>query len=295
MSLPERDPECPFCPGQEEATLEIERIPGENWQVRVVRNKYPALASEGARERSFEGIYRHVSGVGYHEVIIESPKHNVSPAGLTAEEVSWVMEAFHRRGQRMIEDQRIEHIIPFKNHGRRSGASLQHPHAQIVGLPIIPSDIRARVHEARRYYDETGDCVYCTILAEECKDGRRVLLSNDGFVSFIPFAALSPFHIWILPRRHQSSFWSSSTQDTAALSDALKRTLQVIDKRLNNPDYNYVIRSAPLRDEAREYFHWYLAIVPRVSQSAGFELGSGMYINTACPEESAAFLRSSEA
>jgi UDPglucose--hexose-1-phosphate uridylyltransferase len=289
---PEWEEGCPFCPGNEELDLEVMRIPERDpWQLRVVRNKYPALQLEGERMRIFEGVHRQISGVGYHEVLVESPLHNTCPALESAIEVSLMLEAFKIRGREIARDQRIEQIIYFKNHGDRAGTSLVHPHTQLIGLPIVPYSIRARTEEARRYFDDTGRCVLCHMLSEELKDGQRVVAKSKFFAAFIPYAALSPFHIWILPRRHESNYLDATAHELADLGGLLRRVLRKLYIGLRDPDHNYVIRSAPLHDLGPEYLHWYVTIVPRVTRSAGFELGSGMFINVALPETSAAFLR----
>jgi len=288
----ERD--CPFCPGNEEPPpSEQLRIPAQGpWLLRVVLNKYPALSLTGEKVRRFDGIHRSLSGVGRHEVVIESPRHNTCPALEPPEAIARTLSAFQERGRVFAADPRIEQIIYFKNHGPRAGTSLAHPHAQIVGLPMVPYNIRARAEEARRYFDDTGQCVYCTMARGEMDAGDRLVVRNDHFIAFIPYAAFSPFHTWIMPLRHASEFLDATPEEIAALGHILGDVLRRLYDGLNDPDYNYVIRTAPLRDPGREYLHWYITIIPRVTQSAGFEMGSGMFINTALPEESAAFLRS---
>ena len=289
---PEWEDDCPFCPGNEELDLEVMRIPEHGpWQLRSVRNKYPALQLEGKRMRTFEGVRRQISGVGYHEVLVESPKHNTCPGLESAVEVSLMLEAFKIRGREITQDQRIEQVIYFKNHGDGAGTSLAHPHTQLIGLPIVPYSIRARTEEARRYFDDTGRCVYCSMLSDELNDGQRLVTKSKYFVSFVPYAALSPFHIWILPRRHESNFLNATAHELADLGALLQRVLGKLYVGLRDPDYNYVIRSAPVHDLGPDYLHWYVTIIPRVTRSAGFELGSGMFINVALPETSAAFLR----
>jgi UDPglucose--hexose-1-phosphate uridylyltransferase len=289
---PEWDQECPFCPGNEELELEVMRIPEHGpWQLRVVRNKYPALNLEGERKRTFEGVHRQITGVGYHEVLIESPLHNTCPGLESAVEVSLMLEAFKIRGREISQDQRIEQIICFKNHGEHAGTSLVHPHTQLIGLPIVPYSIRARTEEARRYFDDTGRCALCHMLSDELKDGQRLVAKGKHFVAFVPYAALSPFHLWILPRRHESNYLNATAYELSDLGNLMRQVLRKLYVGLRDPDYNYVIRSAPLRDPGDEYLHWYVSVIPRVTRSAGFELGSGMFINVALPETSAAFLR----
>jgi UDPglucose--hexose-1-phosphate uridylyltransferase len=290
---PEWDPVCPFCPGNEELDLEVLRVPEEGpWHVRGVRNKYPALQYEGERVRVFDGVQRQMSGVGHHEVLIETPIHNLSPALETPAQITLMLRAFQQRGRAMAQDPRTEHIIYFKNHGLLAGSTLVHPHTQIISLPIVPNNIRTRTEEARRYFEDTGRCVIYAMQAGELQDGSRVVLESTGFASIIPYAASSPFHTWILPRRHECAFLNATTQELDELGQVLGRVLRKLYVGLNDPDYNYVIRSAPIHEPGREYLHWYITIIPRVSRAAGFEIGTGMYINPSLPEESAAFLRS---
>lgn len=290
---PEWEKKCPFCPGNEEPELELSRFPDtESWQIRVVQNKFPALSREGQRLRSFDDVHRRISGVGAHEVLIETPRHNTCPALESVEEIALMLRIFQERGQLATQDDRIEHIIYFKNHGQRAGTSLVHPHTQLVGLPVVPYSIRSRVENARRFFDDTGTCVYCQMLQDEYRDGSRLVAESDYFIAFVPYAAFTPFHLWIIPQSHRSDFLDSTPEELEDLSTILRHVLRKLYFGLNDPDYNYVIRTAPIRDAHQEFLHWYMTIVPRVSSTAGFELGSGMFINTTLPEADAKFLRS---
>jgi len=276
--LPAFDPGCPFCPGNESmSAAETYRVADrEGWKVRVIGNKFPALSQEGDRIRRIDGVFRSMSGVGFHEVVIENRRHDLSPA---------------QRYIHMRKDPRVEAIIIFKNHGQSAGTSLVHPHSQIAATPIVPTQIRHRMDEAIRFFDETGECVFCTTLRRELADRHRIIASTDSFVAFIPYAALSPFHLWIFPVRHCSSFDEIEEYEVTDLAATLQTVLGKLYYGLNDPDYNFSIRSIPAREGQREYFHWYLTVIPRIVRTAGFEIGSGMYINTALPEESARFLR----
>ena len=290
---PAHSANCPFCPGNEELDLERLRLPQQgDWIVRVVGNRYPALQAQGERSRRFQGLNPSIAGVGYHEVVVESRLHNTSPATEQPEEIEHTLQALQARGRTFREDSRIEQIVYFKNHGVTAGASLVHPHAQMLGLPVVPYTIRARMEEARRYFDDQGECVICRLRQDEEREGARLVSSSAHFDAFVPFAALSPFHQWIVPRRHHASFLEASPDELRDLAMLLRDVLRRIYVGLNDPDYNYVIRSAPDREADSKYLHWYMAIVPRVTRAAGFEMGTGMFINTALPEESASFLRS---
>ncbi|MCL5021548.1 MAG: galactose-1-phosphate uridylyltransferase [Bacteroidetes bacterium] len=286
-------PDCPFCVGNEEMTL-VEKFrisDGINWRVRVVPNKFPALRIKGDRVRNMEGVYRSMTAVGHHEVVIEHPLHNMTLALMKEAEVADVLTAYRQRYAEIKNDDRVEAIIIFKNHGESAGTSLVHPHSQIVATPIVPGQIRNRMDEAIRYFDDTGECVCCRTIRDELKAKERIVCSTNWFVALIPYAALSPFHTWIFPLRHASSFDEMTDLELTDLARCLRTVLAKLYHGLNNPDFNYSIRSIPTREARAEFFHWYLTIVPRVTKAAGFEIGSGMYVNTALPEESADFLR----
>lgn len=286
------DPSCPFCPGNEELDLEVERMPSEGeWQTRVVYNRYPALSNEGELTRTFDGVYRRISGIGHHEVVVESPRHNTTLPLMKPEMIKLVLETFYSRGWSIRKDSRIEQMIYFKNHGERAGASLKHPHSQIIGLPVVPNSIRRRIDEARRYFDDTGDCAYCTMMQNELQNQERLVAVSDRFVAFVLYAAPSPFHIWIIPRKHSVSFLYSQSDELADLARLLRDVLRRLYLGLRDPAYNLIIRTAPVKEISNDYLHWYITIVPRLSQTAGFELGSGIFINPSIPEESAIFLR----
>ncbi len=290
---PRYDAACPFCPGNEHFTnRELFRVESDGrWQVRVVDNKYPVLFPDGERVRSSSGIYRLMAGVGTHEVIVEHPRHDLTPALYDVDELAAVFTAYRARYRDIRQDDRIEAIIIFKNHGEQAGTSLGHPHSQLAATPVVPTQIRTRMEEATRFFDDTGECVFCQTLREELQARERIVCESAHFVAFVPYAALSPFHLWIFPRKHMSSFDDISDAETGDLALILKAVLSKMYHGLNDPDYNYSIRSLPTRDRNTDYFHWYLTIIPRISRTAGFELGSGMFINSTVPEESAAFLR----
>jgi len=286
------DPACPFCPGNEELDLEIECFPPEGpWQTRVVYNKYPALSKDGELTRQFDGVHRRISGVGHHEIVIENPRHNTTPALMKPEEIKPILETFYNRGWDIRKDPRVEQVIYFKNHGERAGASLKHPHSQIIGLPVVPNNIRHRIDAARRFFDDNGECAYCTMMQDELKNQERLVTTSKHFVAFVLYAATSPFHIWIIPRNHSVSFLYSQSNELDDLAHLLRDVLRRLYIGLRDPAYNLIIRTAPVKEISNDYLHWYITIVPRLSHTAGFELGSGIFINPAIPEDSAAFLR----
>lgn len=295
-AIPVHDSNCPFCPGNEALSPgDILRHPlSGTWEQRIISNKFPALTNVGSAQRTINGIYRSMEATGAHEVLIEHPRHDLILNKMSIHEISDIFRMYRDRYRQIRHQQYIESIIIFRNHGLRAGASLVHPHSQIVATPVTPFQVRMRMELAIRYYDDHGECLFCRTLHDELVDGRRIITDTEHFTAFIPYAALSPFHIWIFPKRHVSSFDDINSNEMSDIAVNLKATLGRLYTALGNPDYNFTIRSSPVRDSRSEYFHWYLAIVPRLNTAAGFELGSGMFISSALPEESAAFLRSVE-
>ncbi|MEK9136940.1 MAG: galactose-1-phosphate uridylyltransferase [Bacteroidota bacterium] len=291
--LPAYHPECPFCPGNEHlAVVDSEQIrEGSTWKVRAVPNKYPALCPTGERVRKTDGLNRSIAGIGFHEVIIEHPRHDMTTAILSLPDVAAIITMYRMRYAAIRKDLRVEAIVIFKNYGEAAGTSIAHPHSQIAATPIVPTQIRTRMEEAIRFLDDTGECLFCRTLKEELSSGERVIVESEHFVAFHPYAALSPFHTWIFPRRHMSSFDEISDAEIVDLAFTLKTFLGKLYFGLGDPDFNLSIRSIPTNDRNTEYFHWYVAVIPRVTRTAGFEMGSGMFINTMLPEESAKFLR----
>jgi UDPglucose--hexose-1-phosphate uridylyltransferase len=294
--------DCPFCQGNEALTPHESlayRSGGladsQGWWVRVIPNKFPALSPEGSWEiKEEKGFFRMMEGMGIHEVVIESPIHNQLLPLMEDKQVEEVLLAYRERYLALREDPRIKLIIVFKNHGEAAGTSLDHAHSQLVGTAVVPSNIRNKLEEAARYYDDHGRCVYCDSIQEELSFGKRIVMDTERFVVLQPFASRSPFETWILPKEHQASFGLISMEDSKRLARVLKATLLKLYSKLNNPDYNYVIHTAPIKDEQEDYYHWHLQIIPRLTTPAGFEMGSGIYINVSFPEETAQFLREEE-
>ncbi|MCX5905919.1 MAG: galactose-1-phosphate uridylyltransferase [Deltaproteobacteria bacterium] len=297
--LPAYKADCPFCEGNEHLTpLETlayrhgGQANGPGWWIRAIPNKFAAVSPSGSlARRQEEGFFRKMDGVGQHEVIIESPQHNLCIPLMGDPQVEEIVRAYRERYLTLREDPRFKIIIIFKNHGRAAGTSLEHPHAQLVAMPIVPLSIRYRFEKAAGHYDDSGTCVYCDVLKQALQIGKRIIMENEQFVVLHPFASRAPFETWILPKEHQASFGSISLDNTKKFAKVLKATLGKFYRGLNNPDYNYIIHTAPLKDEHEDYFHWHLQILPRLVTPAGFELGTGMFINTALPEETAAFMR----
>jgi len=291
--IPEHKDDCPFCPGNENKTPgEVFRLcDGDKWRVRCVPNLFGALSPKDSTQRKIDGIYISMGGFGNHEVIIENTRHNTNIALMSVEEVEDIIRTYKSRYVSLEGVQGIEAIIIFKNHGPAAGTSLEHPHSQLIATPIIPPHIRGRIEIAEDYFEKTGSCVFCKTIEEELKVKTRVIIETDNFVSFLPYAGMGPFVTWICPKRHMPGFSEIDDNEMRDLAYILKNTIQRLYYGLDNPDFNYVLRSYALKEGNVKFLHWYLNIIPRLSQPAGFELGSAMFINTSLPEESAEFLR----
>lgn len=298
---PEFDPKCPFCPGNENMTppevlgyREGGPPNSSNWWIRVIPNRFAALSPSQTGEppkREMEGLFRKMEGVGKHEVLIETPKHNLYFPHFTEKQAEEVVIALRERYLALRQEPNIRVVIIFKNHGEGAGTSLVHPHWQIVATPIVPQSLRRRLATATRYYDDNGGCLYCDLIQAEYKSAVRMVEDGAKFFVVHPFASRSPFETWILPKQHSASFGYLDFDSAKELGRVLKRILNKIFLLLGNPDFNIVIHTAPVKEENEDYFHWHLRIIPRLSMMAGFEIGSGIFINTALPEETAEALR----
>ena len=285
---------CPFCPGNEGKTPpEVMRVPanGQPWKVRVIPNKFAALSSEVQPTRSLQHLRRRIDGFGFHEVIVDSPDHSRCMALLSDEDVAGILSVYKQRYNALSLDPRISQITIFKNHGVDAGASLAHPHSQVIATPVIPSQVRHRLFEALRHYDDVGECMFCHMVEREIEDKTRVVIKNERFVAMEVFASSTPFATYIFPLRHIAAFGDISEMEIADLARVLRTLLAKIYIGLENPDLNFMVRSSPTEYSGARHYHWYVSVIPRLTRVAGFELGSGMFINTVLPEAAADFLR----
>ena len=291
---PDHKDDCPFCAGNESQTTEPVYIHPEtgDWQVRVVPNKFAALQPNLGTTRTWVGSFLAAKGFGIAEVIIEHPRHNTTLATMELEEVANVLRAYRRRQAEINKNDKINLVTIFRNHGVRAGTSLEHPHSQIIATPIVPPHVRYPIEQAVLHYDKYGSCVHCDMIDEEVRQQERMVVETDGFVAFCPFAARSPFEVRLYPKKHSASFVDiDEGEDTVEMAWVLREILAKIHIGLKDPDYNFIIRSSPIGDENTRYLHWYMVIIPKISIPAGFEIGSGIYINTVPPEEAARYLR----
>jgi UDPglucose--hexose-1-phosphate uridylyltransferase len=296
---PEHRDDCPFCEGNEHLTppevyalRDLSEPNSAGWKVRVVPNKFAALAPSARLDVARDDPYTRITGFGAHEVVIETPQHNQTLATLPQEQFESVLEAVLQRLHTLAQDHRIAFVAVFRNNGAGAGTSLLHPHSQLIATPTVPTNLREEISQARSFYDDSMHCVYCHLLDRELRLKERLILETPDYVVLAPFASRFPFEMMLLPRCHSSSFLHHARDgDISSLADAMRRTLLLLHLAANNPDYNMVVHTAPPRDNCLDYFHWHIEILPRLATPAGFELGTGIYITTAIPEETAAFLR----
>ena len=294
----ERAEPCPFCAGRERETppevlayrdtSSAANTPG--WSVRVVPNKYPALAGIEDISPPADSPYHAMSGVGAHEVVIESPEHCLSMAELSEAQVEDVLRAYRQRSVALQDDQRWQSIIIYKNEGSAAGATLEHVHSQLLALPLVPREIAQEWRALMAHRDATKGCLYCEILDKERAEGRRTVVESAAFVGFCPFASRFPFEIWVMPKEHSPFFHAIAKDELRQLAYMLRQSLQRL-AGIVDASFNFVIHSGPLKESKRERYHWHLEILPRISKIAGFELASGYYINTVAPEIAARRLR----
>lgn len=297
---------CPFCEGNEKETPpEIYALRNENskndtsgWVVRVVPNKYPALRIEGELEKLGVGMFDRMNGIGAHEVVIENPNHLMPIEDLPNEHISRIFAVCRERMKDLTKDNRFRYVLIFKNVGEQAGASLTHPHSQIIATPITPKRVSEELIGARDYFVYKDRCVFCDVMREERNQKLRVVYENEMFLGFCPFASRFPFELCILPKRHSPDYHDIKDSEIPLLSDMLKHLLAKLSKALNKPQYNFIIHTAPIRHPRKGYwttidndFHWHIEIMPRLTRVAGFEWGTGFYINPTVPEEAAKYLR----
>jgi UDPglucose--hexose-1-phosphate uridylyltransferase len=293
---------CPFCAGEEAKTPDevwalrpygsAPNTPG--WLVRVVPNKFPALRIEGELERSGEGLYDRMNGVGAHEVVIESPEHDAQLGQLSATHMAEVLRAYRERIIDLAKDPRLEYVIVVKNHGHSAGASLEHSHSQLIATPIVPLMVEEELAGAFQHFRFKQRCIWCDILRQEQPDGGRVVLEEGGFIAVAPFAPRFPFETWVLPVAHGSRYEETPLANFLPLAKVLGELLRRMSRTLGDPPYNLILHSAPLRAQALEHFHWHVEIIPILTRVAGFEWGSGFFINPTPPEEAARYLREAQ-
>lgn len=290
-------PKCPFCKGNEHMTLpEVSSVRAEEdsdspeWIVRVVPSGNPALRPVGEPVVRRHHIHQYISGVGSHEIVVESPRHNIEPYDQPLDKFAAVVATYRDRMLALEGDRRFEYVSVFRNRSRMSEAASRHPHSEIIAMPLVPMAIENELEQSKDYYDFSSTCVLCDLIGDELSAGIRVVLESDEFVAITPYAARVPFETWVVPTRHSCAFTTISDAETKALARTLAHILLVLSEDLGDPDYTYHIHTAPARVTGLEHYHWHLELIPRVSASIGLEYSTGIHVNPMSPEDNAAFL-----
>jgi len=312
-TLPPRVDNCPFCPGNEHLTPpEVliyrqrnagkteKEFPQDNfdWSLRVIPNKFPALEREPGASVVMPSsrceLFQSHQGYGVHEVIIETPWHNRHLADLDENKLEMVLRSFQERTVSLAQDEQLRYVQIFRNHRREAGASIEHPHCQLLALPYIPPLLEKEYTRSHDFYLEEGRCLLCSLIEKEEESGERIILQNDSFIAYIPFAASLPFTTWVVPREHYSSLEVSPKGWEKKLAPLLKEFLTRLSAKLEDPPYNFFLHTAPLRTSMLPYYHWHLEIIPKLTIVAGWEMATGTFINVSNPEEAANFLKMPE-
>jgi len=301
--------DCPFCSGYEDKTppeifavREPKTSPNRpGWSVRDVPSMFPLMQIEGNIDRQGRGLYDQMNGIGAHEIIIETPKHIANIADLEVKQIAAVFDVYIQRIKDLEQDERIKYVLLYKNYGVAAGGSpIRHCRTQLMALPVNPKRVKEELVGARRYYEYRERCIFCDMIRQECSTHTRVIERVDGFIAFTPYASRFPFEVWILPEDHGCDF--HQLENTKGLARIMKLVMKKLSKALDDPPYNYILHTAPFRRMSSAGFwktidydyHWHLEIMPRLTKIAGFEWGSGFYINPMSPEDAAKYLKDVE-
>lgn len=297
------DQNCFFCTGNEHTTPpEVlayrhynSKPDAPGWNMRVVSNKFAALNLEQEFHiKQDNSLQINSYATGAAEVIIESPHHTKGLSQLRIDQIADVLRAYKDRYIALSQENSIKYILMFRNHGINAGTSISHPHSQIIATPVIPLKISEEFTGANDYFESTSRCVYCDMIKMETKERSRIIYENEYFISFAPYASKTPYETWIMPKFHSAKYQDLNEEQILYLSEVWKATLCKIYKGLDNPPYNYYIHTSPTQKNTDRYYHWHMELIPKLTIAAGFELGTGMYINIAIPEDCAEYLREIE-
>ncbi len=292
---------CPFCCIENQGRPVLAYYKGkeilldkgipENWTTIIVPNKYPAfLPSPDLNETEEGGIYKKMNAVGFHEVLV-TRDHKKQMAQFSLEETKEVFDAYQKRYLSLMGEKFVNHISIFHNHGKEAGASIAHPHSQIITTPLIDVDLRGSILRAKEYYEKEKDCIYCQMNRWEMKNRERIVFENKEFMAVCPFASKTAFEVIISPKKHLSRFEEITKEEKWQLAEAFRFVLSKINKALNDPPYNFYLHSAPCDGKDHNYYHWHWTILPKTAIWAGFEIGARMEISTIEPEKAAEYLR----
>ncbi len=300
--------ECPFCEGNEHMTTseiyalrrDLSQKDKAGWDVRVVPSVAPLLRIEGNLGRRGWGVYDTMNAIGAHEVIIETPKHIAHFGDLSLEQIEHVLGTYVQRVVDLQKDERIKYVMIYKNYGTEAGGGhIAHTKSFLIATPVTPKRVKEKLHGARTYFEYKDRCIFCDIIKQEKEMQVRLVEENESFIAIAPYASRFPFETWILPKKHACDFYKINSASVSDLAKMLKDILLRFKTGLNDPDYNFIIHTAPFRNKTKlgywktleEDYHWHIEIMPRLTRVAGFEWGSGFYINPLPPEEAAKFMR----
>jgi len=292
---------CPFKDPQASGNAEpiITRYrPGKNenkkdWSIQVIPNLYPAVFSSSNIDPTIKqnGPYFIADGAGYHDLIITRDHYNNFPR-LSPQEAVEVLSVMQERYKQVAEDNRIDYVSIFHNWGPSAGASIYHPHYQIISIPVLPPDVSHSLKGSEKYFKENNSCVHCAVLKKEMSENSRIIYENNSAVVFLPFVSREPFEIRVFPKRHSSFFEDCPPKELSDIADALQKATGMLEEKMKNVDYNFFIHTAPVKDKNKYgYYHWHIEIQPKISISAGFELSTGIEITVVDPDDAAKFLR----
>ncbi|KKQ22160.1 MAG: Galactose-1-phosphate uridylyltransferase [Candidatus Wolfebacteria bacterium GW2011_GWC1_37_10] len=264
----------------------------KKWRVQVIPNKYPVFASKNICPQAYNhGPYSIIEGIGRHEVVI-SKDHDKNFPYLSKEDANLVFRAFKERYLNIANDICSVYVAIFQNWGRKAGASIYHPHYQIMSIPVVPPDVSHSISGSDNFYKRNKKCVHCEMIEWEKEYGKRIVYENEGAIVFAPFISREPFELRVFPKKHLSYFEDTAENDMEFAVEALQAALKKIKIKLKDPDYNFFIHTAPVKDKkAHSHYHWHIEILPKISISAGFELGTGIEITMVDPDEAAKILR----
>lgn len=284
---------CPFCPGNEDPeSREPFRIGNDsNWDVRVLENKYASVNRSLEPKLVHKGLHAEMEGFGIHDVIIDNRRHNSTMALFSQEEARLLMLGYREHFNAVACREHIKHVVLFKNQGFKAGGSLEHPHSQIYGMPVVPFEAQVRRHEMQKYFEKNKSCLLGDLMRQELSERERILYENDDFVSWIPYAALSPYHIWIVPKRQAASFGSITDGELGSLADMMRHTFHMSFHALRNMDFNYVFQSSLSRADDDPASRWYISVINHKKRRGGIEFAGGLFVNPLMPEAAAARLR----
>lgn len=288
--------DCPFC------TLKGQFPPVyQSKNIIVIPNLYPAFSNpapslkkeknqERIEEQDYGGPYKKMEGIGFHEVII-TKDHYRQIAQFSVEEIKEVIDCYLARYEELMKIKFVNYISIFHNHGKEAGASMSHPHSQLIAIPIIDPDIKRSLNGSKRYWKKYGKCPHCTMIRWDIEEGKRVVFENKDFVVVCPFASKVAFEIRIYPKRHEAYFEKISEKEKDSLAEAFQIAISSLYKGLDDPPYNFFLHTAPCDEEDHSHYHWHFEIIPKTDMPAGFELGTGIEIATIEPEKAAEHLK----